>query len=169
MPRDLADLAVSAARTVDALQTAQIVGVRKAALHVTTIVRTEIRSATGDMRMSGVGKKGARVGAEYKVLADTRNPTATVRAKGPLHLVERDTHAHTIWPKGRTFAATRRGGTRRRGKTKALKIGDGFAAYADHPGTKGKHPFEKGVRRAAPETPRIFQREVREAIKRAWL
>ena len=168
MPRNLGDLAASAARTADALQGAQAQGVRRAAIYATTMIRSEIRSATGDGRLSGVGRKGARVGARFDVKG-TRNPTALIRATGPLHLVERDTSPHSIYPKGRTFSTTRKGNVRRRGTTRALKIGDGFAAYAEHPGTRGKHPFEKGVRKAAPETPRIFQREVRAAFARAWL
>jgi hypothetical protein len=167
MPRDLGDLAASAARTADALQGAQAQGVRRAAVYATTMIRNEIRSATGDMRLSGVGRKGARVGARFDVKG-TRNPTALIRATGPLHLIERDTGPHSIYPKGQTFATTRKGNVRRRGTSRALKIGEGYAAYAEHPGTRGKHPFQKGVAKAAPETPRIFQREVRAAIAKAW-
>lgn len=169
MARDLADLAASAARTAEALPAAQKRGVTRAALHVTKVVRSEIASATGgDSRLSGVGKKGARVGAKYDVVGEV-NPSALIKGTGPLHLLERDTRAHLIWPKGRTFAATRRGGVRRRGTTRALKIGPGYAAYAAHPGTRGKHTFERAWKAAAPEAARIFANEVRDTFRKAWL
>lgn len=166
--RDLDDLATSIGRTVGALQVAQKAGVSKAALYTTRMIRTEITRVTGDNRLSGVGKRGARVGAEYELRGSAQNPTAYIQAKGPLHLVERDTDPHPIYPRGLTYSTTRRGNIRRRGRTKALKFGGRFATYADHPGTTGQHPFEHGWRKAAPKAPKIFQAEVRKAVVNAW-
>lgn len=155
MPRDLLDLAASAARTADALQGAQAQGVRRAAIHVTTAIRSEILSATGDMRLSGVGRRGAKVGAKFDIKGTT-NPTALITATGPLHFIERDTAPHTI-PR-----------TRRRGRKRYVAFDGGVYSRVEHPGTRGKHPFERGWRQAAPLTAQIFQTEVRDAFRRAW-
>jgi hypothetical protein len=164
MPRDLLDLAASAKRTADALPQAQARGVQKAALHTTRLIRAEIRSVTGDMRLSGVGKRGARVGAKFDIVGAT-NPTALITATGPIQLIERDVRAHNIRPRGRTKTAR---GRTRKGK-KALTIGGGLYSSAAHPGTRGQHPFEHGVNKAAPDTPRIFQQEVRAVVAREWV
>ena len=159
MPRDLADLAASAGRTAEALQGAQIVGVKRAALHTTRVVRAEIAAATGgDSRLSGVGKRGAKVGARFDLMTATRNPTAIIKATGPLQLVERDTRAHTI-PRQRRRSRRRR-----------------YAAFAgrvysrvDHPGTRGKRPFARGAQAASPQAQQIFRAEVADAVRRGWL
>jgi len=157
MARDLDDLATSIGATAAALQVAQKAGVTKAALYTTRTIRAEITRVTGDNRLSGVGKRGARVGAEYKIQGSVQNPTAYIQAKGPLHLIERDTSPHRI-PRVRGRRAKKR-----------YAVVDGHPyAYAYHPGTTGQHPFEKGWRKAAPETPKIFQAEVRKAVVKAW-
>jgi len=156
MARDLADLAASAGAAAAALKVAQKVGVRKAALMTTNEIRGTIRSATGDMRLSGVGKRGARVGAKFDIKGST-NPTALITATGPMQLIERDTSPHRI-PRARGGRARRR-----------YVVVDGHPyASANHPGTRGKRPFGKGVAKAAPHTGAIFQREIRSAIDRAW-
>ena len=77
------------------------------------------------------------MGAKYTVRGTT-NPTAVVKATGPLQLLERDTKPHTIAPR------PRRGQTKRR----ALRLANGaFVAGVNHPGTKGKEPFGRGVTR----------------------
>jgi hypothetical protein len=167
MARDLGDLAASVSRMPAAIRQAEATGVQKATIRTTGLIRDQIRSATGDMRLSGVGKKGARVGARYdKHFAATPDaPAMEIKATGPLHLIERDTRAHLILPRGQTFTAR---GSRRSGR-KALKIGDDFRLYAEHPGTRGKRPFARGVARAAPEVPRIIQAEVGKTMMRSWL
>lgn len=114
--------------------------VQAAALSVTTAVRAEIASAThGTNRLSGVGRRGAKVGVGYD-MKGSANPTALVRARGPLHLIESNTAAHPIRP-------------RKRGKRVLANQASGFgpvASVANHPGTTGKHPFAKGVDRGLP-------------------
>ena len=62
----------------------------------------EIRKASGgDMKMSGVGRvRGrpgdARVGIRYDINPRGELPSATVKATGPLHLLERDTSPHYV-------------------------------------------------------------------------
>lgn len=154
MARDLFDLAASAGAAAAALKVASKVGVRKAALHVTTEVRTEIRRAVGgDMRMSGVGRRGARVGASFDVRGDV-NPTALIKGTGAIMLIEKDTPAHRIPKSG--------------GRKKRVVIDGHPYHHAFHPGTSGKQPFAKGVAKAGPDTPKIFQSEIRKAIEKAW-
>lgn len=125
--------------------------VRAGALALTTAVRAEIQRATGDGRLSGVGRNGARVGARF----DQRGPNqAVVKATGPLHLIERDTKPRTIQPKKRRGA-------------KALRLADGsFVASAQHPGTKGKHPFAKGIQKGRPAAERAVRNPVSLALKK---
>jgi hypothetical protein len=174
----MASVARAAAATVPELQQAQRRGVERAALHATTIIRAEIRAVAGpDMRLSGVGKKGARVGARYDVRGTT-NPTAVIRPVGSIPLIEFDTPARVIGPTARFVTRAgvqvRQGfrtvkGRRRAGGSTVLKIDGSFVGRpVVHPGTKGQEPFRKGWRHAAPETPSIFQVEVDKGLRRAW-
>lgn len=140
------------------LQDAQRRAVGASALHVKKRVATQISAAVGaDMRMSGVGKRGAKVGVRYDVLGYT-NPTARVYATGPLHIVERGTKAHRI-PKQRGARARKR----------LLVIpGVGVRMWANHPGTTGKHPWQRGVAAALPVVPAIFRVEVAKALKETF-
>lgn len=148
--------------------------VGKAALVLKTSVQANLRTAVGsDLRMSGVGRRGAKVGVRYDVKGQ-RNPTALLRATGPVPLVERNTSPHTILPRGvgrvqgrRTklarqaarqnlydalFAGTVGAGVR------PLALGNGRFAYrVSHPGTRGKQPFEKGIERATPAAQKILR------------
>lgn len=148
--------------------------VGKAAQVVKGSVEAQMRGAVGaDLRMSGVGRGGAKIGVRYDVKG-SGNPTALLRATGPVQLVERDTSPHTILPRsigraqGRSKAARRAakqdlysalfGSSVGAGAT-PLKIGsDRFAFRVSHPGTTGKHPFEKGVDRATPAAQKILAR-----------
>ena len=55
----------------------------------------------------------------------------------------------------------------RRG-AKALTVGTGFRVRVEHPGTRGKHPFERGVELAGKDTKKIFKREIGLALEKAW-
>ena len=108
--------------------------------------------------MSGVGKRGAKLGASFDVRGGA-NPTGYVRATGPWQLIENDTKARRI-PKI--------SGKRAR-KRNVLKIpGVGFRASANHPGTKGKRPWAKAMPLAAKTVPAAWRREQSEALKKAF-
>lgn len=109
-----------------------------AALTVKTSVLTQMQAAgVNNGKLRGVGRKGAKVGVRYDFGGQK---TALVRATGPFHLLERDTRAHRE-PKIRGARARKR----------ILVIpGVGVRAWANHPGSKGKHPWEKGVIAAVP-------------------
>lgn len=122
----------------DGINGAKKDGLAKAAL----LVKTSVVAAMGGVtRLRGVGRKGARIGVRY----DAKSDSATVRATGPFHLLERDTAAHPIGPK--------------RGKALHLANGNIVARVAEHPGTHGKHPFERGVEAATPLVPKVMAEE----------
>lgn len=127
-----------------------------AALVVKNSALTELRSAVGpDLRMSGVGKRGAKVGARYDQAAGSAS--ALVRATGPVHLIENDTKPHKISPK------------RRRGSRGALSIpGVGVRASVNHPGTRGKKPWAKAVAKARPKVGGIVAAETNKAMRGAF-
>jgi hypothetical protein len=151
----------------------------------TTAVKIEKASMAaaigGDMRMGSM-----RVGIRYDVVADGY----MVKATGPAHLIERDTSPHFIYPKRKRGGQTRSrsrsilgaaslisaltgqsvagGSALARGRTGIRQPGTdtGWRMYAKHPGTSGKHPFERGMKAAATPAARAYQAEaVRELGK----
>jgi hypothetical protein len=168
-------------------------GTNKSALAVVTSVAGFLGGRSIVLR--GVGSSGAKVGVRYDIKG-TRNPTALVYMFGPAHLIERDTSAHTIIGKsvGRVKKGSTKGLTKgaRAGVRRAAKQGlydalfggtgggrmggdgvlgtrSGWATGPfDHPGTSGKHPFEKGVNAARPFVTRIYQRGVNGAMRRSF-
>lgn len=163
--RDFADLADSLTSVAAALPSAERTAVDKAALMVVGEIRDRIRQASGgDMRLSGVGRSGAKVGAYYKMYGGNVNPQAWIKASGALPLIENDTPPHVILPRGGRRSAK---GRRLRGK-KALKFGGGFYSRAVHPGTRGKRPFARGVEAGAKKTGEVYQRVFAQEIRKAW-
>lgn len=145
------EFAAKAATTGEALSRAQRQLISRAALTITKAVREEVRSATGDSRLSGVGKRGTRVGAKYTVLSAG---DALIQATGPLHLVERATRAHDIAPK-------RRRSRRNSRRPAALYLG-GTTHYArvSVRGTSARRPFAKGVARSKEKATREYQEDM---------
>lgn len=111
-----------------------------------------------DRNLQGVGKKGANVGVGFKMTSDTE---ALLTAKGPMQLIERDTKAHTIQP------VSRGRGAKRKQRNGVLLLPDGqFRGAVKHPGTKGKHVFEKGVDDGRPKALKAMADPIGDAIKR---
>lgn len=126
-----------------AMQRTETVGLQKAASFTKGVIQHEIEQVAPGRRMRGVGRNGARVGAGYKIFGST----ATITARGPLHLLERSTKPHEITPK-----------RRRRGKAKkAVTTPYGPRKRVMHPGTRGKHPWRKGVEKARPFVTKVFK------------
>lgn len=146
------------------MPSAERTAVDKAALHVTGEIRDRIRAITGDMRLSGVGRSGAKVGAFYRMYGGNANPQAWIKGSGALPLIEFDTPPHVILPKGGRRSAK---GRRLRGK-RALKFGGGFYSRAIHPGTRGQHPFRDGVEAGAKQSGEVFQKVFAQEIRKAW-
>ncbi len=121
--------------------------VNDAALAGKRIIEGSIRGVVPDMRLSGM--RNAKVGVRYDIKG-TQNPTALMRATGPLHIVENSTGAHTI----------PRSGGRRRRKRKTLLIGGSWRRSVEHPGTAGQRPFAKGKALAEPVMRTIIQKRL---------
>jgi hypothetical protein len=110
-----------------------------------------------------VGKNGQRVTVYYKLLR--KGETAIVAMRGPAHLIERDTKAHLIGAgrsrtvSGRKFKNEARGRkASARKATRLLHIGNRVVVGpVRHPGTTGKHPFERGVKRHLPSVGKTFE------------
>lgn len=138
-----------------AWQRANLVAVQKAALATKVSILGQTKAPSGgDLRLSGVGKKGGPIGVTYKAGVFSGDPTALVKATGPFHLLERDTKAGV------------RARKRRRGRGKSRFIGP-IAGYY-HPGTTGKHPFEKGVRAVEPVVAGILRRAQADSLRKTF-
>lgn len=159
--------------------TANNVSVAKASLAVkVATLRGAAAASGGDLILSGaarartskktraglVGSKGrGRLNTSYNVRQGPEGATSLVRAVGPWQLVENDTQPHDIRP-GQT-----RSGRNRSGGAKALTIDGELYAYANQTGgSKGRHPWAKGVAEAEPIAVAIFGREQRSALARAF-
>ncbi len=106
-------------------------------------------------RLSGVGKNGAKLGAGYNVLSSEGVARALVHATGPWQLIERDTKAHQI-PKQRqsaSFVGVYGHAVIPGGAVGGVHGAGGVRTRVKHPGTKGKHPWAKGVDAAVPLIP----------------
>lgn len=149
--------AVRARSFVNDLPDVERRGVESAALLVKNAVNAQLRVAVGaDLRMSGVRKKGARVGARYE--KGQSKSTAVVQAFGPMPLIENDTPPHRI-PKVRG----------RRARKRVVVIpGVGVRAWAHHPGTKGKRPWERAINRSVPKVPAVIQAETGKALRKSF-
>lgn len=111
-------------------------------------------TAVGVIGHKVAGKRRA-ISVGYTIRGQGVRATAIVGYRGPAHLVNNATSAHTIYPRRRAGVRTRRRGA------SVLKIthGDGgFAAFAPHPGTKGKHFFEAARFVIVRETPGKYGR-----------
>lgn len=136
------------------------------------------RASGGDNRLSGVGSApGAKVGVRYDIKG-TQNPTALVRAIGPVHLLEHTSKPHLIIPK-KTGRGAKGRGSRRENKqalydalfgnqytgVKPLWTPYGPRYRVQHPGVRNpSKPWEKGFRRAEPHV----RKEVRRVVSGAF-
>lgn len=176
---DAARFAKKTQNYATAWQRANRDAVNKAALAVKTSVLVQIgRTTGGSMRLSGVGKKGSKLGVRYNVRGYYGNVTAIVSAIGALHLIERDTKAHEI-PRGfgsrRTRTATGRLSAKRiatsriTAQNRPMRMGNEWRTGPfKHPGTKGQKPFELGVRAAEPVVDSVMRRAHTTSLARTF-
>jgi hypothetical protein len=135
------------------LDKARKAGALKVAQGMTDAARRNTRRIATSGKLSGVGRSGTRVDVRYDAAP---SGDYLVHAVGPYQLIERDTHGHRI-PRARGRRA------------RVLHIpGVGYRRSVHHPGTKGKHPFERAVREFEGKAAPIVQREVRAAADRMF-
>jgi len=146
-------------RTATHLKAAERTAVGQAALAGKGIILANMGTRT----LSGVGKRGARLGVRYD-LKGGNSPTALLRVTGPAHLLNNPTAAHRIEPRGRTRTAS---GRARRG-AKAITPDGNPRAGANHPGTKGKRFFERSVPQVRKAADPILRRQVSAALRRSF-
>lgn len=174
--RSAAQLAVKLSSYANAIPDANAKAVGAGALVVKEAVVPLMAAATGgDLILSRVGRKGARVGVNYKVTPGD-NATAIVRAFGPAHLIERDTKPHFIASKrafkgrkttrkerqdivaflGSLNALTGANGGKLSGVGARVLFNGQWVTLTKPVSSKGKHPFERGVRIAEPKIHNVF-------------
>jgi hypothetical protein len=161
------------------LPTGAYQGVEKAALVATTAARASIAVGSGgDSVMSNVGRgaKGAKVGVRYDIKG-AQNPTALIRATGPLHILDNPTSPHQIMSKvkkGRSRASRGAfynalfGGDGGFGAAKPLRTPYGPRYRVQHPGTKGKRTFWRAIDNVRPLIPITFRTEVARQMSRSF-
>ncbi len=134
------------------VKVAQKTFVRQGAAVVTTSVFASMAATgVGSHRLRNVGKGGARLGVKSAFPDIGGSPGATIKATGPWGIIENNTPAHEIQPRSEDVLA--------------LRFPDGgFAAYANHPGTKGKHTWAKGAAAARKPVSALWQREMAKTV-----
>ena len=139
-----------------------------------------LRAASGgDLKLSGVGKTGAKIGVRYE--AHRSGHGVVVRATGPLQFLENKSKAHTILPQsitrgGRTKlgrrAAQQRtydalfGGSYSGARPVRLKDGN-FRFGVSHPGVQNpKQPWAKSKAKAQSAATKRVRATYSDAFKR---
>lgn len=140
-----AGLAAKCAAAAKAIEKARKEAAKAAALSLRSdIERSRNAAVGGDGRMSRVGRSGAKLGVTVRTVGDGDQ---RLKATGPWPLIEGDTPPHKI--------AVR--------KKRGIAFGGIVRASAQHPGTKGKQPWRKGVQAGKPEAVRILRRQTTDA------
>jgi hypothetical protein len=128
------------------------------------------------------GRPGRKVNVGFDIIGSV-NPTALVSAKGPFPLIERNSRAHFLGAK-KVYRGTRRKTPymNRNGEKKVRYsvMAEGPSQYTGsrplkvngnwrqgpwaHPGTRGKHVFEKGVEASRSAALEVYQRNLSAAL-----
>jgi len=140
------------------------VGVEKACLAGKNVMLANMTAALGGTRMSGVGRKGAKVGVRYDVRG-YQNPVGIIKYVGPVHLVNSDRRAYDILPRNSQTTAK---GNRRRG-AKALAA-TGFGPYGKvHMKAKaGKNFTDRAETIVLAQSKRIIDKEIQAHLVRTF-
>lgn len=136
----------------------------KSAATKAAVAGGKVITAGAPDRLRNVGKNGSKLGV--RVTAESVGPaaaTATIQATGAWPIIESDTPPHAI---------PRLVGSKSRAKNplygpafggenvKKLMTPYGVRATVWHPGTKGKHPWAKGVPKVVVLAPKVFAAEL---------
>jgi hypothetical protein len=160
MVRDISHLGSDLRRRVEKIERAIDTGardiIRQAAQEAKDAqLDTLRRDAGGDLRLSGVGRRGAAIGARYDLRGMGRESTAEVKATGPVPLIANPSKAHAIPKKGR--------------RRKVLAIpGIGVRASVQHPGTRGKDTWNRGREKAERKVKTVIGRNTDQVVAKAF-
>ncbi len=153
-----AELAGKFGRAAVALKDAQREGVREAGIVSKAIFIESLPTRT----MSGVGRRGARVGARFTQPKGSP-PFTVVSYTGPVHMLNNRVGRHLIGPKG---------WRRARGAKGRLKFtaGDGGirSGVVEHPGVPGKKFAPDAMRKAAEAAPRQIEMATSRALRKVF-
>lgn len=153
------------------LRLAQRKGIEAASLIIKNAVMDNLPASK---MMKGVGRSGAKIGVRYDIKEFAGHDTSLVRAFGPVHLLEYDTKPHQM-PKKLGSGSARKPSKNGKAKVKYVVIpgfgaagGNGVFPRVSHPGTKGQHPWEKGLEKALPKVDIAFQEAVTAALVKSF-
>lgn len=122
-----------------------------------SLTTKKIITGIAPARLRGAGKRGARLSVAYNVTGTGTDAAALVFARGPWQLIESDTSPHQI-------PRTRGGRARRR---YAVFGGHVYSRVA-HPGTRGQHPWRRGVELARPIVGVAFRNKATTTLRRIF-
>ena len=124
-------------------------------------------ASSGAIGAKPAGKRktiGARYDAKNRKSASLGEGQVVITYTGPAHLLNNPTRAHDILPRRRPGVRTRR-----RQAARALTINGDFRSIAHHPGTRGKHFYEKAKAICEKELPRVYSRkQLTEPLRRTF-
>lgn len=131
-------------------------GARQIAQRQSSLATANMKRISGDGRLSGVGKRGAKVGVQMRRRGQSN---WQVRATGPWQLVEGNTKAHSL---NRRRA--------RRGRRQVYNTPWGFRARipGQHPGTRGRYPWKTALDITKREAPGIYRRQIAASMQRRY-
>lgn len=194
MGSDVAQMVLRISKAVDK---GSMESLSKAASQAEAIQQKEIAKASGgDSKLSGVNraKSAAKIAAGksagnavisvgQRVTKKGGSPEIVVSAKGPLPLIENDTPGRVIRSAYATGAGRRATKSKKFGQLSqmagpGLSFGGGRAAVLDipgigirrsarHPGTKGKHPWRIGRKKAQPVVTKTIRGRTFNVVKGA--
>lgn len=144
------------------------------------VVKTTV-SAIAPARLRNVGKNGRDLRISYNAGDYEDGAQSLVFATGPWPLIESDIPPHAIprlkGSRSKLGAGAGLGGTGRGAllgpafggtNQKRLTTPYGVRDQVWHPGTKGQHPWARGVETAVPLVARLFETEVSRVIVRSF-
>jgi hypothetical protein len=163
---ELARLAARTQRMADGLEALPAALVKATADVVQKSIERKIGQDAPHRRVAG-----GSVGVRQTTIRSGKNPAILMRARGALHLLANPTGQHLILPKGSGSAKTRRA----RLANYSGAIGPGVHPLrtpygpkykVNHPGTRGKDTWRKGVDEARPLIATGMQTAVEGEIRR---
>ena len=157
MPSSVSDDLNGLASELDRF-TAEALG--KAALEVKKLMLNGVRPYTGgDLRLSNVGKRGAKLNVRYDYQRGSRGKAVRVRAVGPWQFIEYDRKRGYPIPKRKKS---------RKNPGRKLHIGDDWVTGPVRGGSlRGRKPWARTLPKAMAQVSDIFAKEFAQVVRKA--